>query len=37
MNTISYNEDITKDEEFILLQNELESIRKEHMKGLLVR
>lgn len=37
MNTIRTNEYVTNNNEFILLQNELESIRKEHMKCLMVR
>lgn len=37
MNTIRNNEYETNNDELILLQNELELIRKEHMKGLMVR
>ncbi len=37
MNTIRNNEYVTNNNEFILLQNQLKSIRKEHMKGLMVR
>lgn len=37
MNSIRTNEYVTNNDDFILLQNELESIRKEHMKGLMVR
>lgn len=33
MNTIRNNEYETNNDELILLQNELELIRKEHMKG----
>lgn len=37
MTTIRNNEYETNNDELILLQNELELIRKEHMKGLMVR
>lgn len=37
MNTIRTNESVTNNDELILLQNEFESIRKEPMKGIMVR